>query len=544
MKRHLVSGQTNPGIVKKRRRYIPCIEPGCETVPRFNERGLKQGLYCASHKKFGMINVADPPCIEPGCDTQPCYNDRGLKKALCCAKHKKFGMINIKHPPCIEPGCETRPIYNIRGSKKRLYCVTHKKLGMINIQNPPCIEPACETRPTFNNRGLKRGLYCAKHKKLKMINIQNQLCIEPGCESQPAYNNCGLKNGLYCVTHKKLGMINIKHPPCIEPGCQKQPAYNNCGLKKRLYCAEHKNLDMINVKDRPCIEPGCKTQPAYNNCGLTNRLYCAKHKKLGMINVKDTPCIHTGCETLPTYNYPGLAAAVCYEHRKPGMISKPKRKCEVDQCTGYAHYGIRSIPERCENHKNALDRDLVLKRCVGCLNPETDLVDELCSTCSGRFVRIRLGRQKQVLAHFNLCPELKNPLKSYDKALDRVDSDFKTCGKERPDFLFDAMTHYVIVEVDERQHESYVPQCDEMRMKNITQALQRPCIWIRYNPDEYKGLSEKIRDRHRLDHLERVLKHALDLTPQSHDDVMRVTYLFFDHFKMTDPLKFTSIHCV
>ena len=59
-----------------------------------------------------------------------------------------------------------------------------------------------------------------------------------------------------------------------------------------------------------------------------------------------------------------------------------------------------------------------------------------------------------------------------------------TCNKRRPDFLIDAGTHFLVVEVDEFQHRGAA--CEERRMFQIAQALGMPTVFIRFNPDSYK----------------------------------------------------------
>lgn len=72
-----------------------------------------------------MVNF----CNEKGCGTRASQNYDGLK-TLYCASHKKEGMVNVVSPRCLD--CTKRPHYNCDGEKKGLYCVTHKKKDMVN----------------------------------------------------------------------------------------------------------------------------------------------------------------------------------------------------------------------------------------------------------------------------------------------------------------------------------------------------------------------------------------------------------------------------
>lgn len=60
------------------------------------------------------------------------------------------------------------------------------------------------------------------------------------------------------------------------------------------------------------------------------------------------------------------------------------------------------------------------------------------------------------------------------------------CSRRRPDFLFDCLTHAVVVECDENQHQDVWYRCDNKRMMEIFQDLgSRPVVFILFNPDEY-----------------------------------------------------------
>ena len=69
---------------------------GCDLRASFNFKDEKQGVFCADHKKAGMICVTVEKCQETGCDTFPVFNFKGEKRRLFCFAHKKEGMINIK----------------------------------------------------------------------------------------------------------------------------------------------------------------------------------------------------------------------------------------------------------------------------------------------------------------------------------------------------------------------------------------------------------------------------------------------------------------
>ncbi len=107
----------------------------------------------------------------------------------------------------------------------------------------------------------------------------------------------------------------------------------------------------------------------------------------------------------------------------------------------------------CEEHKVENMYNLVERKCKSC--GLTDILNSvrLCQICGEfKYKRVHLAKQKEV-KDFLDAHNIKYD--SYDRPVDTK------CGLERPDFLFDCGTHFVILEVDENQHESYSPECEE-----------------------------------------------------------------------------------
>ena len=66
------------------------------------------------------------------------------------------------------------------------------------------------------------------------------------------------------------------------------------------------------------------------------------------------------------------------------------------------------------------------------------------------------------------------------------------CSKRRPDLLLDLGFQFIIIEVDENQHTSYVCSCENKRLMEISQDINnRNLIVIRFNPDSYKTRENK-----------------------------------------------------
>ena len=176
-----------------------CIHPGCKTRSTFNKEGETKGLFCASHKENGMVNVKCHRCMHEGCTKQPAFNKEGETKGLFCASHKEKGMVNVISDRCIYEGCTKQPLFNKEGETKGLYCASHKEDTMIDVKSNRCIHEGCTKRPTFNKEGETKGLFCASHTEEGMVDVKHDRCKTYLCSTivQKKYNGyC-----LYCYIH-------------------------------------------------------------------------------------------------------------------------------------------------------------------------------------------------------------------------------------------------------------------------------------------------------------------------------------------------------
>lgn len=558
-----------------------CIEPNCRKRPSFNIQTEKSGIYCQTHAKKGMINVVSkrcsvanctkrprfclPPekkakfcknhstssmvdvvirkCIAANCNKYPYFNVFGKKTGIYCAQHRKQNMINVSVPRCKETNCQQYALYNVQSQKKGKYCKAHKQDGMINVTNnqKTCAHQGCPKFGAFNLPGETVGKYCKVHATDKMVNVTRRNCQELHCTKCARYNYSHL-NPKYCKTHSAVGMVLIDSKNCKFASCHKRASYNTPDSKTAKYCQKHALNGMVNIhkNKRTCIEKDCKKWAGFNMPNKKSGLYCQTHAKPLMIDVTKKRCTDiSGCSTRAWYGSPGMKPTHCAVHKQPGDISNPRRKCEFNQCQNTATHGVHSRPERCDEHKIPdLDRDLIVSRCNTCLEPK--LVDQngLCDDCGGMYQNSRLRRQRQVKYYIDQSKsDLIKKYESYDKAV--LDTG---CGRERPDFMWDFSTHKVILEVDEYQHNTRTRECELTRMINITQALGMPCLWVRYNPDDYQGGKTSIRDRHRLELLEATLLSTANMIPNNENDFLRVGYLFFDGFETDKPLIFEQIN--
>ena len=65
-----------------------CKENGCKIKPVFNKEGEKNGLYCVTHKKDGMVNVKSKTCLE--CKNIPFFNKFDFDKRYNILKNARM----------------------------------------------------------------------------------------------------------------------------------------------------------------------------------------------------------------------------------------------------------------------------------------------------------------------------------------------------------------------------------------------------------------------------------------------------------------------
>ena len=106
-----------------------------------------------------------------------------------------------------------------------------------------------------------------------------------------------------------------------------------------------------------------------------------------------------------------------------------------------------------------------------------------------------------------------------------------------PDYLFVLKEHCVLLEVDEKQHEHYPPECEITRMSEIMDSITPKLLHaIRYNPNE-KG-STKLRKQKILEAIKDALKMNFGAMNDSGCVVQYVGYSK-DRVEMLDQLSCT-----
>ncbi|AOM63439.1 hypothetical protein [Heterosigma akashiwo virus 01] len=274
-------------------------------------------------------------------------------------------------------------------------------------------------------------------------------------------------------------MVNVKDRVCVFENCKTRPCYNYFGEKQGLFCALHKHDDIIDVVHRTCVFENCKTIPYYNYIGEKRGLFCALHKHTDMVNVKHRICVFENCTSQTRYGLSGNVLTHCSKHKLNGMLKYPCQTCLETQCNNLALYSNSLKPTHCEHHMLENQINIIERKCQKC--DLYNILDETghCMYCTDTLSLKRLRKSKENIVKQFLSKYRYNFV--HNKIIET-----KQCGLERPDFLFDCISHYVILEVDEHQHTNY--NCETTRIINIHHQLGgMPLIVIRLNPDNYKN---------------------------------------------------------
>jgi EsV-like protein len=318
-----------------------------------------------------------------------------------------------------------------------------------------CINNTCSKQAGYNYENEMNRLYCSKHQLNNMISMKKYpMCID--CkEVQPTYGLIDTDKALYCLNCSKNheNIIDVKHTKCLDKDCNIRPSFNYPDEEIPIYCAKHKSDGMVDLVSSICIEEGCtKCASCTDDLNSNKRLYCIEHSK-DKENIRDlvnSKCIT--CGKYANYNYENKTKPIyCVEHKEINMIDIKHIKCKTYLCdlqvkNKYKGYCLRCFIYTFPNEKVA--RNYKIKECY-----MTDFIKEQYSELDINYDRTISGG----------------------------------CSKKRPDVFIECLTHSVIIECDEEQHNTEEYKiCDNKRTMGIFQDLgNRSIVFIRFNPDSY-----------------------------------------------------------
>jgi len=96
-------------------------------------------------------------------------------------------------------------------------------------------------------------------------------------------------------------------------------------------------------------------------------------------------------------------------------------------------------------------------------------------------LQVKKKRKEHIVRDFLLEQEYGWKFYSADRVLNDAE-----CGKERPDIVIDLGLVFLVLEIDEFQHEGYVQECERARVVNLFHALGcQKMLLVRFNPDKF-----------------------------------------------------------
>ncbi len=493
--------------------------------PNFNVLGETKPIWCSAcpSKAINAVNVTNKKCV---CGiAQPSLNVPGGTKPIWCSAcpTKSINAVNVTVKKCV---CGFAiPYFNVPGATKPIWCSAcpTKAVNAVNVKDKKCV---CGiARPSLNVPGETKPIWCSAcpAKDINAVNVKDKKCV---CGiAQPSLNVPGETKPIWCSVcpTKAINAVNVKAKKCV---CGiAQPSLNVPGETKPIWCSicPTKAVSAVNVKNKKCLCGIAK--PSFNVRGETKPIWCPACPTIdgNAVNVLRRYC---ECSALAYYGFPGEMASRCVQCKSKDMVRHPRKKCQFKNCKELALYGLTSR-ERCENHKNETDLNLVEQRCYSCGLFNVLNIANNCFACDPtNFQKFAKRKENAVKALLDA-----NKLVYVN---DKIPNG-SLCGKERPDFVFRCGTHIVILEVDENQHSNYQCLCEQTRMVNVTQTFGgMPVLWIRYNPDAFKanGAMKKqgVSDAQRQKCLLKWLKWAF--TKDMHN-LGEVVYLCYDDCDVT-----------
>ncbi len=247
-------------------------------------------------------------------------------------------------------------------------------------------------------------------------------------------------------------------------------------------------------------------------------------------------CDFEDCQTRPHYGLPGLKQTRCALHKAVGMIKYSRRICNIEGCKDIALFGD-TTHLRCEKHKLHKDNNFIERECISCKYLYILNEDNKCYNCSeykNYYQRIFLQKQKRIKS----LVEMNYKILYYDKVIDA------SCNLKRPDIVIDCDSYFLIIEVDENQHNRYQKECEEPRMNMITQSLGMPTFWIRYNPDDYKdenNIKSDITNSERENLLMKWIEKCSKTPPKDEKEFVRVCFLFYNGFNKNSKFNYEVV---
>ncbi len=397
-----------------------------------------------------------------------------------CARHQRKGMVNIMLAPY--PELRFRKtiarlggtvVGEYKGSGTRVICLCRKG-------------HTCHTRPTSVQCGQGMCLTCSGRCPEKSETEFRQRVLVQG----------GIVLGTYQGSY-----VPVKCRCKLNHECHPRP---NSLQQGQGMCKKCSGMCPIQARDKfkkQVLQQGGTLigeyegvdTPVHCRCKIGHDCFPVPHVLRGKHSICKK-CTHTSSMLAE------LRFRIMVKNQGGTVVGKYKRGTKPVQCICKEGHKCQTIPACLGQGRKMCPRCNVCNNC-GALSTQ----GELCHSCGKEVIRPMRKKETIVLARLS---EEFGTLFDYNR---RVGSYF-------PDFLFRMDGYFLIVEVDEHQHQGYGELPEKKRMETIRNKLDQPCIFLRYNPDSPHSC---------LDYLVRRIKEYSITPPQYDENNLHVEYLFY-----------------
>lgn len=351
------------------------------------------------------------------------------------------------------------------------------------------------------------------------------------------------KNKYYCVTCMGAGICEHlkRKTSCIQ--CKGSDVCEH--LKQKTSC-KLCNESLLCVHGK--FEKNCVPCKGKNTC---------EHNKLKEVCVDcggSKICIHKRIK----YSCKDCKGRQICDHGSVRIICKDCKGSQICE-----HSNTRSVCKKCKGGSICEHERIrtTCKDCKGGARCEHERMRTMCVECKGGSlcVHSKIKSKCIICSPENACNNCKSILKSKRKQYSpycfqcfcvlnqdiQMKARYRTkelhlkdsllpeynltnnktvggCSARRPDFFLECFTHSIIIECDENHHSGYNTSCETARINELfTDLADRPIIFIRFNPDMYKGKScftkngiqNRVEWEKRIRILKKAIKEAVEQVP-------------------------------
>ena len=287
-----------------------------------------------------------------------------------------------------------------------------------------------------------------------------------------------------CKVEKHITEYYSKHKDCKDCYNKSQKCIHNV---RKSRCKECKGTSICihNVQKQTCTKCNgnqlCEHKKQKTRCKKCNGGALCKHNK-EKYNCKE--CKGTGiCE----HKKQKRQCIIC-DGNSICIHKKQIHQCKDCKGSSICEHNInKSICKKCKGTQ-ICEHNKQKQKCIIC-SPNSKYfckkcklfsvdkrVNYLCSYCNPD----KPTRQKTKEIELKTFLEKNNYNFEYNKHCIYINLSYF------PDFQIKYDNFYIIIECDEYAHNNYDKKCEKIRENNICIALNLPCVFIRFNPDNKK----------------------------------------------------------